>query len=51
MRFHSTISCLRALPTNWRSDCMENHRVKNRRTKNRRTKNRRMRRMHPPLYP
>ena len=41
MRFHSNIACLRALQTNWRSDCMENRRMKNRR----------MRRMHPPFYP
>jgi hypothetical protein len=61
MRFHSTISCLRALPTTWWGDCMKNRRMKNRcmknrrmknrRMKNRRMKNRHMRRMRPPLYP
>ena len=37
MRFHSKTSFLHALPTNWRSDCR----------KNRRMKNHRMRRMRP----
>ena len=46
MRFHSKISCLRALPTTWRGDCR-----KNRRVKNRRVKNRRMRQKRPPFYP
>ena len=47
MRFHSRISCLRALPTTWCGDCMKNRRMKNRRMKNRRMKNRRMRRKRP----
>ena len=56
MRFHSRISCLRALPTTWCGDCMKNrrmknHRVKNCRVKNRRVKNRRMRQKRPPFYP
>jgi len=47
MRFHSTISCLRALPTTWCGDCMKNRHMKNRHMKNRRMKSRRMRRKHP----
>ncbi len=47
MRFHSKISCLRALPTTCCGDCMKICRMKNHRMKNHRMKNRHMRRMRP----